>query len=544
MSIPVPGGATMSLDLSGTTQLAGSFSVANSTVNGNAPASVSSVTIGTDGTLSYQLSNGSTVAGYKISLASVASPDNLQPITGNAFSVNILSGQPSVGTAGTGELGTINSSELEQSTVDIATELTNMIVAQRGYEANSQVFKAGADLFSNSSSQFDVQRNKRHEPLQRLERRHQLACNQRGPYVNRLAQYFQCAEFDRLCFGESGQSRHRLQRRGGHPVDRRPHQREPVQLQLSSTSAMPRRRPRRTGVTHCSTPIGRHFDQRTPPPPPLRPPRCCKLWLPPCRLIPLRRAPSSAASAVFSAAQNLAQGLNTASATTQNVRETVDQDMVNSVATINSLLSQFQQVNTAIVNGTATGADVTDAQDQRNTILQSLSQQIGVTTSTASNNSMSIYTDSGVTLFDTTPRSVTMAATTTYTASTTGAAVYVDGVPVTGANAIMRSSPARSLASPICATLSPRNIRASSIPSPASCVNAFAETSPTAASLPGLFTYAGASSLPARRSVPGLASEITVSSAADPAQGGDPTLIRDGGINGAAYVQNSTGAAG
>jgi len=149
LSIAVPGGATMSLDLSGMTQLAGAFAVSTSTVNGNAPASVSSVTIGTDGTLSYQLSNGSTVAGYKIPLANVASPDNLLPATGNAFSANILSGPPSVGTAGTAGLGTIKSSELEQSTVDIATELTNMIVAQRGYEANSQVFKAGADLLSN-----------------------------------------------------------------------------------------------------------------------------------------------------------------------------------------------------------------------------------------------------------------------------------------------------------------------------------------------------------------------------------------------------------
>ena len=149
LSIAVPGGATMSLDLSGITQLAGSFAVSTSTVNGNAPASVSSVTIGTDGTLSYQLSNGSTVAGYKIPLANVASPDNLLPVTGNAYSANILSGQLSVGTAGTGGLGTINSSELEQSTVDIATQLTDMIVAQRGYEANSQVFKAGADLLSN-----------------------------------------------------------------------------------------------------------------------------------------------------------------------------------------------------------------------------------------------------------------------------------------------------------------------------------------------------------------------------------------------------------
>jgi flagellar hook protein FlgE len=148
LSIAVLGGATMSLDLSGMTQLAGAFAVSASTVNGNAPASVSSVTIGIDGTLSYQLSNGSTVAGYKIPLANVASPDNLLPVTGNAFSANILSGQPSVGTAGTGGLGTIKSSELEQSTVDIATELTNMIVAQRGYQANAQVFKAGADLLS------------------------------------------------------------------------------------------------------------------------------------------------------------------------------------------------------------------------------------------------------------------------------------------------------------------------------------------------------------------------------------------------------------
>ncbi len=147
-SFTVPGGAPMSLDLSGMTQLAGSFAVSASTVNGNAPASISSVTIGIDGTLSYQLSNGSTVAGYKIPLANVASPDNLLPVTGNVFSANILSGQPSVGTAGTGGLGTIKSSELEQSTVDIATELTNMIVAQRGYQANAQVFKAGADLLS------------------------------------------------------------------------------------------------------------------------------------------------------------------------------------------------------------------------------------------------------------------------------------------------------------------------------------------------------------------------------------------------------------
>jgi len=94
------------------------------------------------------LTNGQLVSAYRIPLADVASPDNLLSQTGNVFSPNILSGQPSVGTAGTGKFGTIQSSELEESTVDIATELTNMIVAQRGYQANSQMFKAGADLMS------------------------------------------------------------------------------------------------------------------------------------------------------------------------------------------------------------------------------------------------------------------------------------------------------------------------------------------------------------------------------------------------------------
>jgi flagellar hook protein FlgE len=148
LAIAIPSGATMTLNLSGMTQLAGSFSASTSKVNGNAAASVSSVAIGTDGTLSYQLSNGSTVSAYKIPLATVTSPDNLLATSGNVYSPNILSGQASVGTAGTGSFGTINSSELEQSTVDIATELTNMIVAQRGYQANSQMFKTAADLMN------------------------------------------------------------------------------------------------------------------------------------------------------------------------------------------------------------------------------------------------------------------------------------------------------------------------------------------------------------------------------------------------------------
>lgn len=254
---------------------------------------------------------------------------------------------------------------------------------------------------------------------------------------------------------------------------------------------------------------------------------------------------SSAASAVFSAAQNLGQGLNAASATTQNVRETADQDMVNSVATINSLLAQFQNVNTTIVKGTATGADISDALDQRDTILQSLSKQIGITTTTNGNGSMSIYTDSGATLFDTTARSVTMTPTTTYSSSTVGASVYVDGVPVTGANAVMpiQSGALAGLANLRDTVATQYQAQLDFIAG--GLVNAFAETNTTTGGqLPGLFTSSGATSIPGATLISGLAGAISVSSAVDPTQGGSLNLIRDGGINGAAYVQNSTGASG
>jgi flagellar hook-associated protein 1 FlgK len=254
---------------------------------------------------------------------------------------------------------------------------------------------------------------------------------------------------------------------------------------------------------------------------------------------------ASAAAGVLSAAQDLASGLNAASATVQNVRETADQDMATSVATVNGLLSNFQQVNSQIVSGTATGADVTDALDRRNTILQQLSQQIGVTTTTASNGSMSIYTDSGVTLFDTTARSVSMTPTTTYTASTTGAAVMVDGVPVTGANAIMpiQSGALAGLANLRDTVATQYQSQLDSIAG--GLVNAFAETnSATGGQLPGLFTASGLTSVPGAGLVSGLAGQIAVSSAIDPSQGGNLNLIRDGGVNGSAYVQNTTGASG
>ena len=114
------------------------------------------------------------------------------------------------------------------------------------------------------------------------------------------------------------------------------------------------------------------------------------------------QSPISAQAAVI-AATNLANGLNNASTTVQSVREQADSGIADSVTKINDTLTQFTQVNQTVVAGTATGADVTDAVDQRNSLLQQLSNQIGITTIRGADNDIKIYTDSGLTLFDQSP---------------------------------------------------------------------------------------------------------------------------------------------
>ena len=139
-------GNTVAIDMTGMTQLATDFGITTAKANGNAPSKVSSIEIGKDGTLTEVYASGVQVATYDIPLATVASPDNLTPVSGNVYQVSQGSGQMILSTAGTNGAGAIDSNSLEQSTVDLATQLTDMIQAQRAYEANSKVLQAGSDL--------------------------------------------------------------------------------------------------------------------------------------------------------------------------------------------------------------------------------------------------------------------------------------------------------------------------------------------------------------------------------------------------------------
>ncbi len=233
---------------------------------------------------------------------------------------------------------------------------------------------------------------------------------------------------------------------------------------------------------------------------------------------------SSAADAVVSAASDLTSSLNSASATVTQVREQADQNMASSVSTINSLLSQFTAANNTVVQGLQTGANVSSAEDTRDSIVTQLAQQIGVSTITAANGSESIYTDSGVTLFQDTPRTVSFTATPTLVDGANGAPVTVDGVPITGPNSPMPiQSGALAGYAALRDTLAPQ-YQAQLDQIAGGLINAFSESDQSGAglpSLPGLFTTPGATSLPSTSSTSattGLAAKIEV----NPAVEGNP----------------------
>lgn len=139
-------GKAIDLDLSNMTNLAAPYERGTVDINGNGPEAIESVIIGTDGIVYAKYEKGTTAALYRIPLASVQSPDQLQVLPGNVFSPGLESGSVQLAFAGTSGLGDIISGAVENSNVDIASELTNMIESQRNYTANSKVFQTGSDL--------------------------------------------------------------------------------------------------------------------------------------------------------------------------------------------------------------------------------------------------------------------------------------------------------------------------------------------------------------------------------------------------------------
>ncbi len=121
------------------TQYAAASAVSASNQDGVPASQVTQVSIANGGAITAQFSNGNQVVIGQLALASVSNPDSLIATGQNNYEVGADTATPVVGVPGTGTLGTVEGGSLEDSTVDIATEFTNLIVYQNSYEANSKV---------------------------------------------------------------------------------------------------------------------------------------------------------------------------------------------------------------------------------------------------------------------------------------------------------------------------------------------------------------------------------------------------------------------
>lgn len=124
------------------TQYSQPSAVSANAQDGFAAAQLVKVGIGDGGRVLAQYSNGQQVAVGQLSMASIRNPESMLAVGNNNFQLSARSALPAVGVPGTGGRGEIMGGAVEFSTVDIAKEFTNLIVLQRGYQANARVVTA------------------------------------------------------------------------------------------------------------------------------------------------------------------------------------------------------------------------------------------------------------------------------------------------------------------------------------------------------------------------------------------------------------------
>lgn len=136
----------IAIDFGLTTQFASGFDAGQSLQDGYKDGFLSGTSLAKDGTIVGSYSNGQTQNIAKVALATFINPNGLQSIGDNLWRETVNSGAASVGLAASNGRGVTASNSLEQSNVDMADELVNMIIQQRNYQANSQTIKTQDEM--------------------------------------------------------------------------------------------------------------------------------------------------------------------------------------------------------------------------------------------------------------------------------------------------------------------------------------------------------------------------------------------------------------
>jgi flagellar hook protein FlgE len=121
------------------TQFAQTSAASATSQDGIQAAQLTGIQLGDNGTLMATFSSGKQIAIAQVALAAIGNPDSLVSVGNNNFQVGTNTLTPTVGLPNTGNRGNILGGSLESSNVDLAKEFTNLIIYQRGYQANAKV---------------------------------------------------------------------------------------------------------------------------------------------------------------------------------------------------------------------------------------------------------------------------------------------------------------------------------------------------------------------------------------------------------------------
>lgn len=149
-----PGGGAdplnFGIDFDGTTQFGNGFSLDTLTQNGTAAGSLVGITFDETGRIIGNYSNEQSQVLGTIALANFRNPEGLEMAGDNAWVESGASGQPLLGLAGQGQFGTLESGAVEKSNVDLTSELVDLIIAQRNYQANTQTIKVQDEVLQSA----------------------------------------------------------------------------------------------------------------------------------------------------------------------------------------------------------------------------------------------------------------------------------------------------------------------------------------------------------------------------------------------------------
>lgn len=137
---------SLTLDQSALTQFGGSSTIQDTKTDGYAAGSLNKTTIDTSGILVGSFTNGQSMNLGQIALATFNNPAGLDRVGDSMYAVSNNSGQAQIGASGVGGRGTFNPGTLEMSNVDLSQEFSNMIITERGFQANSKIITTSDEM--------------------------------------------------------------------------------------------------------------------------------------------------------------------------------------------------------------------------------------------------------------------------------------------------------------------------------------------------------------------------------------------------------------